>query len=194
LDYFIATNLTNQKGATMNTKKLFLLLSAVLFLSTAVMAQDAGQDEQMKVWMDYMTPGQVHQAMASFAGEPMVSEGSCKMEMLLGGRYLKSTHIGTYMGMPFEGFSIEGFDKATNMFNYVWVDNFGTGMMTMKGTYDDATKSVTYKGTMVDPVQKKEVPVKEVVTVGDPNKVVMEMFSEVEGKEFKSMEMIFTRK
>ena len=192
----------------MNTKKLFLFLSAVLFMSTAVMAQDAGQDEQMKVWMDYMTPGEVHQAMAAFAGdwktenkmwmapgaEPMVTEGSCKMEMLLGGRYLKSTHIGNYMGMPFEGFSIEGFDKATNIFNYVWFDNFGTGMMVMKGTYDDASKTVTYKGMMVDPMQKKEVPVKEVVTVGDPNKVVMEMFSEVEGKEFKNMEVVYTRK
>ena len=192
----------------MNTKKLFLFLATVLFISSAALiAQEAGQDEQMKIWMDYMTPGEVHQAMASFAGdwktenkmwmapdtEPMITEGTCKMEMLLGGRYLKSTHNGNYMGMPFEGFSIEGFDKATNTFNYVWVDNFGTGMMVMKGTYDDATKSVTYKGTMVDPVQKKEVPVKEIVTVGDSNKIVMQMFSEVDGKEFKNMEITFIR-
>jgi len=188
----------------MYTKKIFLFLSVVLLMSSALIAQD----EQMQVWMDYMTPGKVHQSMASFAGEwktenkmwmapgsePMVTEGACTMEMLLGGRYLKSTHTGNFMGMPFEGVSIEGFDKATNTFNYVWIDNFGTGMMTMKGSYDDATKCITYKGMMVDPVQKKEVPVREVVNVGDPNKVVMEMFTEADGKEFKNMEIIFTRK
>ena len=191
----------------MSTKKLFLFLSAVLFISSAVIAQDANQDEQMKIWMDYMTPGEVHQAMASFTGdwktenkmwmapgmEPTVTQGTCKMEMLLGGRYLKSTYAGDFMGMPFEGMSIEGYDKATNMFYSMWIDNFGTGMMTMKGTYDDMTKSVNYKGMMVDPIQKKEIPVREVFNVGDPNKIVMEMYSEMDGQEFKSMEVTYTR-
>ena len=191
----------------MNTKKLSLFLFAILFISSAAVAQDANQDAQMQVWMDYMTPGEIHQAMASFAGdwkteskmwmtpgaEPTVTQGTCKMEMILGGRYLKSTYAGDFMGMPFEGMSIEGFDNAAYMFYSMWIDNFGTGMMTMKGTYDDMTQSVNYKGTMMDPVQKKEIPVREVFHVGDPNKLVMEMFSEDNGQEFKNMEVTYTR-
>ncbi len=188
----------------MSIKKALMFVFTFFIISFPAFAQD----EQMKIWMDYMTPGEVHQSMASFAGdwktvnkmwmaldtEPVESEGECKMEMLLGGRYLKSTYTGSYMGMPFEGFSLEAYDKATNQFYYTWVDNFGTGMMTMKGTYDNTTKSVTYTGMMVDPLQKKEVPVKQIVNVGDPNKIIMEMYTVVEGKEFKSMEGVYTRK
>ena len=196
------------KGANMKGKTTFLLLSIFCFVSSAVLAQEMNQDEMMKVWMDYMTPGEVHQQMAKMAGdwksenkmwqaqgsEPIVSEGSCKMEMVLGGRYLKSTNTGDYMGMPFEGISIEAFDNATKEFSSIWIDNFGTGMMMMKGKWDDATKTLTYTGTMVDPMLKKGVPVREVYTIVDDNKFTLEMFTNgPDGQEFKNMEIVYTR-
>jgi hypothetical protein len=47
---------------------------------------------------------------------------------------------------------------------------------------------------MVDPVQKKEMPIRQVVTLLGPDKLSLEMFSEVDGKEFKNTEVIYTRK
>lgn len=192
----------------MSIKKLNSFLLIILFVSSLAFAQEASQDEQMKIWMDYMTPGEVHKAMASYAGdwktdtkmwiapgsEPIISSGESKSEMLLGGRYMKITNTGNYMGMPFEGISIEGYDNVMKQFTFVWIDNFGTGTMILKGTYDDATKSINYKGTMVDPVQKKEMPIRQVVTLLGPDKLSLEMFSEADGKEFKNTEVIYTRK
>jgi len=37
------------------------------------------------------------------AGEQNKSEGSAAYEMVLGGKYLKSTFKGSMMGMPYEG-------------------------------------------------------------------------------------------
>ena len=192
--------------------KIKNILSLILFMcivSSAAMAQDMGQDEMMKIWQDYMTPGPVQEHMAKMAGdwattskmwmmpgaEPMVTEGSAKGEMLLGGRYLKTTYTGDMMGMPFEGFSLEAFDKAVNQFYAIWVDNFGTGMMMMKGTWDQATMKLTYTGTVVDPMQKKETPVKEVFIMKDEDIYTMEMYNTTpDGQEYKSMEVTYKRK
>ncbi len=125
--------------------------------------------------------------------EPSVTEGKAVIESLLGGRYLKTTHTGTFMGMPFEGFSIEAYDNAMHEFSSIWVDNFGTGMMYMKGKYDEASKTLTYTGTSVDPMQKKEIGVKEVFKVIDDNNFTMEMYMTDGSKEVKTMEINYTR-
>lgn len=106
---------------------------------------------------------------------------------------MKTTHTGTFMGMPFEGFSIEAYDNAMHEFSSIWVDNFGTGMMYMKGKYDEASKTLTYTGTSVDPMQKKEIGVKEVFKVIDDNNFTMEMYMTDGSKEVKTMEINYTR-
>ena len=193
----------------MRIKNFFILLLITCIVSSAAIAQDMGQDEMMKVWQEYMTPGPVQKHMAKFVGdwvtsnkmwaapgaEPIVSEGTAKGEMLLGGRYLKTTHYGDMMGMPFEGFSLEAYDNTMKQYYSIWVDNFGTGMMMMKGTWDDATKKLTYTGTMVDPMQKKEVAVKEVFIPKDEDTYMMELYvTGPDGKEYKNMEATYKRK
>jgi len=106
--------------------KHFFLLSALavfLLISVPLLAQDSeAVDPNMQVWMDYMRPGPMHEMMMKSSGEwksvskfwmdpsgePMVSEGTVKFEMILGGRYMRSTHTGTMMGMPFEGIFLQG--------------------------------------------------------------------------------------
>ncbi len=87
---------------TRTTIILLLILSANVFL----LAQETDmQDEQMQIWMEYMTPGPMHEMLAKSvgdwktinkfwmdpAGDPMIVEGTGKTEMILGGRYQKST-------------------------------------------------------------------------------------------------------
>ena len=76
-----------------------------------------------------------------------------------------------------------------------WIDNMGSGIMMMKGTWDDATKTITFKGKTTDPGTKSDVDVKETFTVIDDNTQEMKMFMPMpDGKEFQTMNIKFSRK
>ena len=165
--------------------------------------------EEMKIWMDYMTPGNMQKMMASWDGkwteettlwmgdgaQPQKSTGICENKMLLGGRYQQSTHKGSMMGMPFEGIGMMGYDNAKKVFVSSWMDNFGTGMMYTEGAYDSSTKTITLMGKVVDPLNGKEKLVKQLLKIIDDKHQVIEMYEPaVSGKEFKSLEIKFTRK
>ncbi len=185
---------------------LSLLIIPLLMPITTLLAQDEMSADQ-KAWMDYMTPGPMHEMMAASvgewkskntfwmdpAGEPMVSEGTVKFEMILGGRYLKSTHSGMVMGMPFTGINLQAFDNATKEFVAVWIDNLGTGLSVSNGTYDEGTKTLNSTGTMVDPMSGKEMNYRQTIQLIDDNHQVMEMFMYSNGKEYTNMIVELTR-
>lgn len=182
------------------------LTMLVLVLSNSLFAQD--QDEMMKKWMDYMTPGEMHEMLAKSVGEwsyvskwwndpsapPTVSKGRTVDEMILGGRYLKSTTYGDAMGMPMEGMNIVAYDKATKEFFSFWIDNLGTGMTMARGKFNEKTKEVDMKGTMVDAISGKEVEYRQTMKFIDDKNKLFEMYMINNGKEVKNMEMMFTRK
>jgi hypothetical protein len=161
----------------------------------------------MQAWMEYMTPGPMHEMMAKSVGdwktinkfwmdpsaEPMVTEGTGKTEMILGGRYQRSTHNSTMMGMETEGISLMGYDNATEEFTAIWIDNIGTGTSVAKGKYDETTNSITLKGTMVDPMSKQEMYIREVFKFLDADHYILEMYLINNEEEFKSMEIEFVR-
>ncbi len=183
---------------------LLLLLSSKTFL----FAQNAeDQAAQMQVWTEYMTPGPMHEMLANNvgdwktisrfwmdpAGEPMETEGTGKTEMILGGRYQKSTHKSSMMGMETEGIFIMGYDNATQEFTATWIDNVGTGTAVARGRYDESTNSITLNGTMVDPMSKQEMNFREVLKFLDDDHQFLEMYVVYNGQEFKSMEIEFFR-
>ena len=162
-----------------------------------------------KAWENYMTPGSMHKLLAEVVGkwdgeittwmgpnmpasEP--AKLTAEMNMLLGGRYLESVYKGNMMGMPFEGMSIVGYDNARKVFVSSWIDNMGSGIMNMEGTWDAAVQTINLKGTGTDPMSGNSMPVRETFKIVDDNTQVMEMFVPgPDGKEFKTMEIKFTR-
>ena len=170
--------------------------------------QNNPPNDDMKAMMAYSTPGDIHKMLAKSAGSwsatvtmwtqpgaaPMSYSASASDEMILGGRYLKSTNTGTFMGMPFEGIGITGYDNAKKLFVNSWIDNMGTGIMSMTGTWDAPTKSIRFTGSMVDPMSGKDIPVREILRMVDDNNQVLEMYSDMGGKDFKNMEIKYTRK
>ncbi len=189
-------------------KHLTLTLCAVFI--TAIYSNMAAQSEaEMKAWMDYMTPGDVHKMLAKSDGEwnedismwmspggPLQkSTATCTNKMIMGGRYQISNHSGNMMGMPFEGMSTVAYDNAKKAFITTWVDNMGTGIMVLEGTWDDKTKTLNLKGKQTDPTNGKEMMVRETFQIIDDDKQKMEMFMTPAGsKEYKSMEIVLTRK
>ncbi len=113
--------------------------------------------------------------------------------MIMGGRYQKSVTTGTMMGMPFEGQGVIGYDNALKKFQSTWIDNFGTGTMIMEGIFFDKVKIIEFKGKVVDPVSGKELDARETMRLISKDEMQMEMFVMQDGKESKTMEIVFTR-
>lgn len=161
-----------------------------------------------KAWEAYMTPGEPHKMLAAEEGtwknemtfwmgadgEATKASSTAEIKMILGGRYQETNYKGDVMGMPFEGKATTAYDNATKEVVSTWIDNMGTGMMVLRGTYDDAAKAINSTGTMVDPMTGKERKVREVYTIVDDNTRKMEMFETVAGgEEYKSMEIVMKR-
>jgi hypothetical protein len=194
--------------------KIVLTLISVIFLSGAISVfAQVSTDEQKAAeqkWMAYMTPGSVHEKFAKSAGEwsckmemwmapgtePATTEGTVKAEMILGGRYLQMKYNSIFMGMPYEGISLDGYDNAKKVYFNTWIDNMGTGIMYSEGICDDKTKTINYTGKMFDPLSGKNLPYRQTVQTIDDKHMVMEMFyaSPKDGKEFKSMHVEYSKK
>ncbi len=189
-------------------KRIALTICAVLI--TVICSNVFAQSEaEMKAWMEYMTPGDVHKMLAKSDGEwdeeismwmapdapAQKNKAICVNKMILGGRYQSSTHTGSFNGMPFEGISTVAFDNAKKKFITTWVDNMGTGIMIMEGNWDEKTKTLHTKGKQTDPMSGKDMDIRETFQIIDDNTQKIEMFmTPVGGKEFKTMEILFTRK
>lgn len=162
----------------------------------------------MKKWQEYMTPGEPHKILASMTGKwneeskmwmdpakpPTESKGSADVKMILSGRYQESHYTGEMMGMPFEGMGTMAYDNAEKKFINTWIDNMGTGMMVMKGDWDNASKTFNLKGKCLDPMSGQEIECRQTMKLIDDKNAFMEMFMTQGGKEMKTMEMKMTKK
>lgn len=193
-----------------------LILGMLLFFSSSITAQDAvkkdvaqqAPSKEEQAWMAYMTPGPMHKMLAASNGDwseeltfwmtpgapPTKAEAKCFNSMILGDRYQQSVTTGMMMGMPFEGHSLVGYDNVKKMYQSTWVDNMGTGITFMEGKYDEKSRSVTFIGKMVDPTTGKEEMARQVMKFIDDTNQMMEMYQTKNGKEFKSMEIKFTKR
>ena len=162
----------------------------------------------MKNWADYMTPGPMHAMMAKDVGTwdaevtmwmdpkapPSKSKATSQVRMLLGGRYQEATNKGDFGGMPFEGISLLAYNNMTKKFENTWIDNMGSGIMFLTGTYDSTARTITFTGTMPNPMTNRNCNVRQVVTFVDDNTQKMEMYDDSYGTERKSMELISKRR
>jgi hypothetical protein len=169
----------------------------------------AAQDEaaMMEAWKAYMTPSEGHKKMEPMIGSwtakttswmapgapPMESMGEASMKWILGGRYVQQDFKSTFMNQPFEGIGIFAFDNATKQYVSSWIDSMSTGLMLMKGK-EDAKGKLVQTGAFDDFMTKKPVKMKSAVTWKDADTMLFEMWSEAEGKMFKSMEIVYSRK
>lgn len=191
----------------------FVTFAVALFAAVsspaALSSQQPDSAMAMQKWQEYMTPGTAHQVLAKQAGDwtwtskfwpapgapPEESSGTMTSRMMLGGRYLVEDWKGTAMEMPFEGHAINGYDNSKQQHFSVWTDNFGTGVSTSWGTYDEANRTITMSGSFVDPVTGREQTSRSVSRHVDDDHVIMEMYGPgPDGKEYKSLEIQTTRK
>lgn len=194
----------------MSTLRKALALTLLVLLSPfATFAQDqhGGAEEQamMAAMMAAMTPGAPHAELASRAGNwkltstfwmnpaapPMVSVGTATREAMLGGRVLVEKVSANMMGMPFEGYGMTGYDNVTGKYWTTWNDNMSTALIQGIGTRGADGKTI-YDSSMVDPMTKKTVKVRMVVTETADSET-MEWWETRDGKDLKTMEVKLDR-
>jgi hypothetical protein len=164
---------------------------------------------RMKNWQEYMTVGPMHKMMSSWDGVwdaevtlwmPGAPEQKSKStsfnKSIMNGLYVESEHSGNIMGMPFSGKSTTGFDNHLQQFVSTWIDNMGSGIMVMNGTWDSTSKTITFKGKMVDPETKGETEIRETYKIVDDSTHEMEMFGpdRKTGQEVKTMHITYKRR
>lgn len=169
-------------------------------------AQQPPMDPAMQAMMAAMTPGEHHEHLKKLAGNfdytiktwmdpaapPVESTGKRTAVLMLGGRFLEETYTGVMMGMPFEGIGWMGYDNVEKQYVGTWMDNMSTGIMTMHGTCDKGSWSMT--GESSDPTTGKKMTSRSVTKLVDDNTFTMEMYMPgPDGKEMKWMEMTCKR-
>ena len=184
--------------------KTLITLFALLLSCGSAFSQT---QEEMAAWEASMTPGAQHEWLASMDGywnakvklwmdpsQPASeSEATSKNEMIMNGLYQRSSHTGNMMGMPFSGESTTGYDNVNKKFVSSWIDNMGSGIMTMEGSYEDQTKTLTFIGKMTDPTTGTLMDFKETLKVISPDSHVLTMYMVQGDADIKTMEIIYTR-
>jgi hypothetical protein len=166
---------------------------------------DAENQEMQKKMEAAGTPGPAHKALEAFVGNwkaevkcwcdpdgaPQVSQGTAKVTWTLNGHFLDEEFHGEMMGKPFTGRSLMGYDNIRQTFNTVWVSDMQTSILTSEGKGEHGNKVITLEGTTNCPAtDQKEIQIKTVFRVLNPDKYVFEMFND----GIRSMEITYTRK
>ena len=175
----------------------------------AVAAVASGSPE-MVAWIQAATPGDNHALLTRMAGsytvetrffagpgaEAQVSQAMAEQTMVFGGRYLRQEFSGEMAGQPFHGTGFIGYDNVRKKFFSFWVDTMSTAPLLHDGACSDkACNTLVFRGEYVDPSTHKKKKNRTVTELTADGKLVFSLFDQdKKGKEFKSMELIYTRR
>lgn len=167
------------------------------------------QQKRMESWVKSMTPGAPHKWLAARAGRfdfagkfwmepgapPQVAKGVAERTLALGGRVLQEKLTSTLMGLPLDGLGLAGFDNVTGQFWSTWNDSLSTGQRVAGGRCDEALHSCVWRGSYPNPDTGKAQPVRLELTLDGPDREVVTAFEPAaDGKETRTLELIYTRR
>ena len=171
-------------------------------------AMDAHMEKMIKLTQ----PGTAHQQLEKLVGEwnHTVSwrmnptdefttmTGTNKNHMIMGGRFLRQKTEGkAQKNQPkFVGEGTMGFDNIKGEYTSTWIDNMGTGTMTGYASFNPKSKKFNETGTYSCPITGKDRRYRASLVFMGKNKYKYVMYTSdpSTGKEFKSMEIAYTRK
>jgi hypothetical protein len=196
---------------------LILVLLAVAFAGGSMFAGEPEGDGEMTPEMTEMmemmqtlgAPNEHHEHIARLAGEwkvegkmwmtpgaePTVSEGTSSNRMIMGGRFLQSEYDSSFMGQPFHGMGIDGYDNLLQKHIGIWFDSTGTAMMQSVGECSKDGMATTTVTEFVDPRSRELTQMKGTTRIVTDDKYVFEGWNQgPDGEFYKSMELTYTRK
>ncbi len=162
----------------------------------------------MEAYAKLAAPGEQHEQLASLAGSwttktkewmepnkpPVETTGSAEMKALLDGRFLQQELTGQMMGQPFSDIEITAYDNLLKHYVTTWMSTMGTGIFTMEGSASADGKTITLKGQHAE-LGGGYMKHRAIWTIVDSNTQTFDMYGAHHGgKEWKMMEMTYTRK
>jgi hypothetical protein len=198
-------------------RRAITIAAAISIVLLAGTARAQGQTEpqmtpeqkaEMDAYVKAGTPGAPHQALAVTAGsynlkvrswhEPngqaTEDKGTATRSMILDGRVLAESVHSQMMGQPWSGHGMTGYDNVTGKYWSTWNDSMTTGLMLAEGTCD-AKLTCTFTGSSTDPLTKKAHKLRMTTRWTSPTSEIFEMYGpDKSGKEFKMLEITYTRK
>jgi len=115
-------------------------------------------------------------------------------KMQPGGFWLISDFTGKFMGTPFHGHAVMGYEAHKKTYIGTWADSFGSVLVTTTGTCSKDGKVTTMLGKGYDLMQKREITYKQVYRIKDANTRTYQMY-DVQGKNEKLiMEAVYRRR
>ncbi len=194
------------------------LAAAALISATGVSALPAQQEHEhkaehaqqqmpdpaamMAAYVEAAKPGPEHQMLASLTGEytatvkfwpapdapPQVSTHDYSAHMMFD-RYLMEEYEGEMLGQMFNGIGLVAFDNVEKHYVSAWIDNMGTGIMTMTGDMDESGRAITMWGKYMDPLTGEMAKTKSVVSLTSDTERTYEMYMVAGDAEIKTMEI-----
>ena len=115
-------------------------------------------------------------------------------EMKMNNLFFTSRYTGTVMGMAYEAVSTIAYDLQKGKFETTWMDNMNSGISYMEGKGSPESKNIAFLGTSCDPTAARAAQSRQVLSLIDDTHMKIEMFTTMNGKEMKSIEINLTKK
>src|SRR5262245_25334723 len=129
--------------------------------------------------------------------QPMLSKGVEVNTVLTGGLWIASTFRTDFGGMTFEGRGQFGYDPAKKKYVGTWIGSVSPALSVLEGTYDAKTKTMTYTGDGVCPIDGSKLLQKMVTTTkadGTREFTLYVTGTPTGGKEAKVMQVQYTKR
>ncbi len=193
-------------------------LSAVLLFGVALLPGVGGADDAKAIpspktvltaLAEAGKPGAEHQKLAPFIGDwnvtmrmwtdpshpPAEMKGTVESRWILGGRFVQETLRGECPeGKSFEALGFLGYDAAQKKFTAVRVCGFCGKTMTTASTADASGRKFECATEECCPLSGEKVKGRDEIDVERNDRIVTSVYKTVNGKEFKAMEVVATRR
>ena len=109
-------------------------------------------------------------------------------DMKMNNLFFTSYYTGTVMEMAYEAISTIGYDLKKGKYETTWIDNMNSGIDYMEGKASADKKKIEFRGTSGGDAQR------QVLTLTDATHQKIEVFTMMNGKEMKTIEIDLTKK
>ena len=193
-------------------------MSAVLLFNVALLPGVGGADDARAIpspkavltaLAEAGKSGAEHQKLAPFIGEwnvtmrmwtdpsqaPAEMKATAESKWILGGRFVQETFRGECPeGKSFEAIGFLGYDAAQKKFSTVRVCGFCGKTMTSLATADASGRKFECATEECCPLSGEKVKGRDEIVVETNDRIVTNIYKTMNGKEFKAMEVVATRR
>jgi hypothetical protein len=152
-------------------------------------------------------PGPEHQKLQPFIGDwaftvrvwtdpsqpPAEATGTVERRWILGGRFIQEKFQGEYKGKTYEGLGLIGYDNAQKKFTTVRACSVSGTISQGLATCDGSGTKFVCAMEEYCPLTGQKVQGRDEILLDNNDRIVMNKYRTVQGKEVKTMEIISVR-